>query len=176
MEKARRDRVMRGGDERKRTSDEASKSNRRHQNQSLIGALGKAWRQPAYRLCGVRYTGGVTFIRALVWNLRTWPAMPTEKAQAALTARPKVPMRRIGADCLIVVTKRGNARGAKGAGHRRWAWGNRSCREAPGCSAEGGSVRTVVRLMMREYQVRTCEGIGVKFPGPTRRGSVLQAV
>src|SRR6266853_6525573 len=36
------------------------------------------------------------------------------KAQAAPTARPKVPMRRRGADCPVVVTKRGNARGAKG--------------------------------------------------------------
>jgi hypothetical protein len=33
--------------------------------------------------------------------------------------RPKVPMRRRGADCPVVVMKRGNARGAKGAGHRR---------------------------------------------------------
>ena len=24
-------------------------------------------------------------------------------------------------------------------------------------------------MMMREYQVRFCEGLGVKFPGPTRR-------
>jgi hypothetical protein len=32
----------------------------------------------------------------------TWPAMPREKAQAAPTARPKVPMRRRGADCLVV--------------------------------------------------------------------------
>ena len=39
------------------------------------------------------------------------------KAQAAKTARPKVPMRRPGADCLVVVMKRGNARGAKGVGH-----------------------------------------------------------
>ena len=40
------------------------------------------------------------------------------KAQAAPTARPKVLMRRRGADCLVVVLKRGNARGAKGVGHR----------------------------------------------------------
>ena len=26
---------------------------------------------------------------------------------------------------------------------------------------------------MREYQVRICEGLGVKFPGPTRRQPVL---
>jgi hypothetical protein len=87
----------------------------------------------------------------LVRNVRTWPAMPREKAQAAPTARPKVPMRRRGADCFVVVRhrlcrptanetllsrcrvvgielrrrvcffvvlKRGNARGAKGVGHR----------------------------------------------------------
>ena len=36
---------------------------------------------------------------ALVWNVRTWPAMAREKAQAAPTARPKVLMRRRGADC-----------------------------------------------------------------------------
>jgi hypothetical protein len=35
-------------------------------------------------------------------NVRTWPAMPREKAQAAPTARPKVPKRRRGADCLVV--------------------------------------------------------------------------
>jgi hypothetical protein len=32
--------------------------------------------------------------------------MPREKAQAATTARPKVPMRRRGADCLVVVHHR----------------------------------------------------------------------
>jgi hypothetical protein len=49
----------------------------------------------------------------------TWPAMPREKAQAAPTVRLKVPMRRRGADCLVVATKWGNAHGAKGVGHRR---------------------------------------------------------
>ena len=39
-------------------------------------------------------------------------------------------MRRRGADCLVVVLKRGNACGAKGAGHRRWDRGNRQ-REEP---------------------------------------------
>jgi len=32
--------------------------------------------------------------------------MPREKAQAAPTARPKVPMRRRGADCSVVARKR----------------------------------------------------------------------
>ena len=36
-------------------------------------------------------------------------------------------------------------------------------RRQPSC---GGTSR-----MMREYQVRFCEGLGVKFPGPTRRVS-----
>jgi hypothetical protein len=40
-------------------------------------------------------------------------------------ARPKVLMRRRGADCLVVAMKRGNARRAKGAGHRRWEGANR---------------------------------------------------
>src|SRR6476660_196106 len=39
------------------------------------------------------------------------------KGTSGQTARPKVPMRRPGADCLVVVMKRGNARGAKRAGH-----------------------------------------------------------
>ena len=33
--------------------------------------------------------------------------------------RPKVPMQRSGAHCFVVVEKRGNTRGAKGAGHPR---------------------------------------------------------
>ena len=46
------------------------------------------------------------------------------------TARPKVPMHRRGADCFAVAMKRGNGRGAKGAGHRRWDRVNRQ-REEP---------------------------------------------
>ena len=39
-------------------------------------------------------------------------------------------MRRLGADCFVVAMKRGNARGAKGAGHRHWDRVNRQ-REEP---------------------------------------------
>ena len=63
---------------------------------------------------GIRHIGGAKLNLALVRNVRTWPVMPREKAQAATTARPKVPMSRRGADCPVVVMKRGNARGAKG--------------------------------------------------------------
>src|SRR6516165_4554245 len=69
---------------------------------------------------GIRHIGGANLNRALVRNVRTYTAIPREKAQVATTMRPKVPMRRLGADCLVVVMKRGNARGAKGAGHRHW--------------------------------------------------------
>src|SRR5262245_20811587 len=75
---------------------------------------------PTYWPCGVRCIGGVTLIRALLRNLGTWQVMLREKAQAEKTARPKVPMRQPGADCFVLARKRGNARGAKGAGHRRW--------------------------------------------------------
>jgi hypothetical protein len=94
----------------------------------------------------------------------TWPAMPRDKAP---TARPKVPMRRRGADCPVVATKRGNARGAKRAGHRHWAGstGNGRSpaingRRQPSC---GGTSR-----MNREVHVRICERLAVKFPSPTR--------
>src|ERR1700746_2302732 len=58
---------------------------------------------------------------------------------------------------------------AKGAGHRRWVGStgngrNLTCngRRQP---SHGGTSR-----MMREYQVRICERLGVQFPGPTRHG------
>src|ERR1035437_4447522 len=57
--------------------------------------------------------GGAKLNLAFVRNVRTWPAMPREKAQAATTARLKVPKRRTGVDCSVVAMKRGNARGAK---------------------------------------------------------------
>src|SRR6266699_5846170 len=88
--------------------------------------------------------------------------MRREKAQAAQTARPKVPMRRLGADCSVVVMKRGNARGAKGAGHRHWlgSTGNGrnlmfNGRRQPSCD---GTSR-----MTRESQVRICERLGVLY-------------
>jgi hypothetical protein len=93
--------------------------------------------------------------------------MRREKAQVAQTARPKVPMRPLGADCSVVVLKRGNARGAKGAGHRHLlgSTGNGrnpmfNGRRQPSCD---GTSR-----MTRECQVRFCERLGVQFPGPTR--------
>jgi hypothetical protein len=39
---------------------------------------------------GIRHGGGAKLNQALVRNVRTYTAMPREKAQAAPTARPKV--------------------------------------------------------------------------------------
>src|SRR4029077_16144284 len=66
-----------------------------------------------------------------------------------------------------------NARGAKGAGHRRWVGStgngrNLTCngRRQP---SHGGTSR-----MMREHQVRICERLGVQFPGPTRHADIFR--
>ena len=68
------------------------------------------------RPCGVRCQGGVTLIRAFARNLRTCPAMTSEKAQAATTARPKVMMRLTGANRPVVVMKRVQCSWSDGGG------------------------------------------------------------
>ena len=91
------------------------------------------------------------------------------KGSSGRTARLKVPMGQPGADYSVVVMKRGNARGAKGAGHcigivrvngQPEELDDRGGRRQP---SMGGTSR-----VSREAQARICEGLGVKFPGPTR--------
>ena len=55
----------------------------------------------------------------------------------------RVPRRRPGSDCPIVVMKRGNARGAKGAGHSRRDRKVNGQPEEPRVSTEGGSLQGV---------------------------------
>src|SRR6516165_4455961 len=93
---------------------------RRCQNRGVTLPPGSARGNPEVCPSGIRHVGGAKLDQAFVRNVRTYTAMPREKAQAVPIARPKVPMRRIGADCFVVAEKRGNARGAKGAGHRHW--------------------------------------------------------
>src|SRR6266446_2383470 len=107
-------------DERKRTSGDASKRFRRHQNWSCTTAPGRVWQEtyllatrcPVYRRHDSR-SGSRTELENLSGDAKG-------KGTSSETARPKVPMRRVGADCSVIARKRGNARGAKGAGHRRW--------------------------------------------------------
>src|SRR5712691_7479795 len=114
----------------------------------------------------------MTLIWAFVRNLRTGSVMLREKVQSGHPTRPKVPMHRSGAHCSVVAKKRGNARGAKGAGHPHQveSTGNRrnSCLDGRRQSSLGGTSR-----MNREIHVRICEGLGVKFPGPTRRDGAV---
>ena len=71
----------------------------------------------------------MTLIWALLRNLRTWSVMPREKAQAE-KPRGRKYRNTEKADCFVVAMKRGNGRGAKGAGHCRWDRVNRQ-REEP---------------------------------------------
>ena len=97
------------------------------------------------------------------------------KGTSGRTASPKVPMRQSGADCPVEAVKRSNSGGARGAGHptsgsigqlatggTEWSGGRRQ-------SSLGGTSR-----ISREAYVRSCERLGVKFPGPTRRLRILK--
>src|SRR5258707_13618460 len=64
-------------------------------------------------------------------------------------------MGRIGVDCSAVVMKRGNARGAKGAGHRRWI-GSTDNGRSPVIGGRGEPSCDGMSRMMREYHVRMC--------------------
>ena len=66
------------------------------------------------------------------------------KGPSGEPTRLKVPMHRLGAHCFVVARKRGNARGAKGAGHPRRDWVNGKPEE-PIVSTEGGSLLWVAR-------------------------------
>jgi hypothetical protein len=91
------------------------------------------------------------------------------KSTSGDPVRPKVPMRRAGADCSVVATKWGNARRAKGAGHSRWdRWVNGKPEEPAGFGGRRQPSLSGTSRMTRECHVRICEGLGVQFPGPTR--------
>ena len=77
-----------------------------------------------------------------------------------------------GADRPIVAMKRGNARGAKGVGHSRCCWVNGRPEELNRLTGRRQPSLSGTSRMRRESHVRICERLGVKFPGPTRRGAV----
>ena len=70
-----------------------------------------------------------------------------EKGASGDPARPKVPMRRTGADCSVVVMKWGNAHGAKGAGHSRQDRRVNGKPEEPVVSTEDGNLQWVARAV-----------------------------
>ena len=93
------------GDERKRTTDEVSKTIRRRQNWGPFTTPGKVQGQPAYCLGGVRHAGGVNLNRALARNVGPVVLMLREKPKWNDSARVKVPMQGTGTDQLVVVWK-----------------------------------------------------------------------
>src|SRR6516225_281141 len=111
-------------DERKRTSGDASKRFKTASElelhhcsrKSVAGTYLLATRCPVYRRHD-SHSGSRTELENLSNDAKG-------KGTSSEPARPKVPMRRAGADCSVIARKRGNARGAKGAGHRRWERAN----------------------------------------------------
>ena len=89
--------------------------------------------------------------------------------------RLKVPMHRSGAHCLVGARKRGNARGAKGAGHPRQDGVNGQPEELLVLAEAGRLPRGDTSRMNREIHVRICGGLGVQIPGSTRRRGTAAA-
>ena len=73
----------------------------------------------------------MTLARAFRTELENLVGDAKGKGTNVRTERPKVPRRQSGADCFVVAVRRGNARGAKGAGHSR--------RDRQGQRATGGT-------------------------------------
>ena len=100
--------MMSGGDqggERKRTTDEVSKSIRRRQNWGLTELQNKSKGRPAYCLGGVRHKGSANLIQAFVWNVGTCRSDDKGETRSGGPTRVRVPMRGTGADQLVVVLK-----------------------------------------------------------------------
>src|SRR5215469_5495044 len=92
------------------------------------------------------------------------------KGTSGSPARPKVPIRRSGTDCLVLALKRGNARGAKGAGHSVMInLVNRQREEPTGCGGGRQLSMDGTSRVTGDSHARICERLGVKIPGATRR-------
>src|SRR5271166_2588261 len=111
-------------DERKRTSDDASKRTWTTSKPGSPSCSGMSvedtclltTRCPVFR----RRDSHLGFRM----ELETLAGHAKGKGTSGRPARPKVPMGQSGADRPIVAMKRGNARGAKGVGHSRRCWVN----------------------------------------------------
>src|SRR5260370_41540001 len=109
-------------------------------------------------------------------ELETLVADGKRKGTSGEPARPKVSKRRPGSDCSIVVMKRGNARGAKGAGHSgRDRRVNGQPEEPTGVGGRRQPSGGDTSRMSGDAHVRFCERLGGRLPGPTRRWSVRGA-
>ncbi len=87
------------------------------QNRGLTLPLGQVRKNPEACPGGSRHVGGAKLNLALIWNVRTSAPVPREKAQAAQTARPKVPMRSLR-DGAVRSSAEGSVMGAGAKGLR----------------------------------------------------------
>ena len=159
-------------EDRKETTDEVSKRNlRRCPKPRLVTTAGQTPTIPAYGRSGIRHERWPELaMRQLNGTWEPEIPMPTEKPQVEEPRGRKYECGFSGADCPVVVTKRGNARGAKGTGHSR--------HDRCGQLATGGTARLLRRerqlslngksRVSREAQARICERLGVRLPGATR--------
>ena len=156
-------------DERKRTSDDASKRTWTTSKPGSPSCSGMSvedtclltTRCPVFR----RRDSHLGFRM----ELETLAGHAKGKGTSGRPARPKVLMDQSGADRPIVAMKRGNARGAKGVGHSRRCWVNGRPEEPSFFAGRRRPSLSGTSRMRRESPVRICERLGVKFPGPTRR-------
>src|SRR5215831_17884931 len=96
------------------------------------------------------------------------------KGTSGSPARPKVPIRRSGTDCLVVALKRSNARGAKEAGHSRHdPFGQPATGGTDGCGGGRQPSLDGTSRVTGDCHARFCERLGVQLPGATRRQRVI---
>lgn len=77
-------------------------------------AWDEARKGPGYGPGGGRRRGGVNLTQAFAWNVGTEHSDGKGEVRGVALRRARVPMRNAGADWPVVVTKPGNAGGAKG--------------------------------------------------------------
>ena len=86
------------GDERKRTTDEVSKTKGRRRNWRRTLLQDKSREEPVYCLDGVRHKGGVNLNQALVGNVGTCRSDDKGETRSGGPTRVRVPMRGTGTD------------------------------------------------------------------------------
>ena len=99
--------------------------------------------------------------------------MPREKAQAVTAARPKVPMRRLGAHCLVVAMKAGQCRVERrgwvtNAGSGQLRSGDRPQEEPDEQWKAAAFARWHEPDEFERFTSGICVRLGVNSPGPTR--------
>jgi hypothetical protein len=103
-------------DECKRSSDEASKTAK---TTLKTRACTMSWDKHDYWSCGCPVYRRHDSYPGFRMELENRVGDAKGKGPSGKPMRPKVPMHWPGAHCFVVATRRGNTRGAKGAGHSR---------------------------------------------------------